>query len=848
MNLAFFDAFSVSGMMPHGFCIKWTPGLLWSYVISDALITLAYFTIAVTLAYFVTHRNDLKFRSIYLMFSAFILACGTSHLMSIILIWQPFYWLDAIIKVLTVITSVAAAGLLIRLMPIALKLPSHRQLQAEITARNKIQSELQTSENRLIALSQKLMSLIEAIPDAILFKDDEGRLLIVNEHAKHLFRLNDVEWQGKTYYELACRQSGMLEMHTRFFLNEDSVWRAGHLIMLEDQIINDEGRLIDIEIRKKPIFHDNGQPKAMVVICRDVSNIRQAESQLRIAEAAIETQEGIMITDKDNFILRVNKAFTRLTGYQPKDVVGKQPSILKSGRHSQEFYRNMWATLKREKFWQGEVWDRRKNGEIYPKWLTINAVTGADGRACNYVAAFTDISQHKEAQAAIHRLAFYDPLTDLPNRRLLQDRLQQCLNNCSRHHQYGAILMIDVDHFKTINDTMGHHIGDQLLIHIAKQLEQCVRLGDTVARLGGDEFVILLENLGSEERMALVHVEEIAQKILNAVNTNVQLNDREHHNSISIGISMFNEQNNSFDDTLKRADAALYQAKDAGRNTLRFFDPNMQALMESRLMLESDLRHALELNQLSLHYQAQQGKYDHIFGAEVLLRWTHPQRGSVSPAEFIPIAEETGLILPIGYWILQTVCEQLKIWAEYPIRQNLHLAVNVSARQFRQADFVERVSEIVVNTGADPTKLKLELTESLVLDNVTDTIEKMYKLKQFGIQFSMDDFGTGYSCLSYLKKLPLSQLKIDQSFVRDIIVDPNDAIIAQTIIGMGHNLGLNVIAEGVETQEQRQCLEIIGCDAFQGYLFSRPLPLLEFEQLAIQTNENIKSAINTSDV
>ncbi|WP_083960577.1 GGDEF and EAL domain-containing protein [Methylomonas lenta] len=846
MNVSFLNAFSVSGMIPHGFCIKWTPGLLWSYVISDALITLAYFTIAATLAYFVKHRNDLKFRSIYLMFSAFILACGTSHLMSIILIWLPFYWIDAVIKVLTATISVTAAGFLIKLMPIALKLPSHQQLQDEISARNKIQSKLQDSENRLIALSQKLMSLIEAIPDAILFKDDKGRLLIANEHAIHLFRLNNAEWQGKTHHELASQQSDILEMHTKFFQNEDYIWQAGHLIMLEDQIVNDEGRLIDIEIRKTPIFHKNGQPKAMVVICRDISNIRQAEYQLRIAEAAIETQEGIMITDEDNFILRVNKAFTRLTGYQPKDVIGKKPSILKSGRHSKEFYQNMWATLKREKFWQGEVWDRRKNGDIYPKWLTINAVTGADGRACNYVAAFTDISQHKEAQAAIHRLAFYDPLTDLPNRRLLQDRLQQCLKNCSRHHHYGAVLIIDVDHFKTVNDTMGHHVGDQLLIYIAKQLEQSVRIGDTVARLGGDEFIILLENLGHIERMALVHVEEIAQKILNAVNTSVQLNNREHHNSISIGISMFNEQKNSFDETLKRADAALYQAKDAGRNTLRFFDPEMQALMESRLTLESDLRHAQELDQLSLHYQAQQDKNNQIFGAEVLLRWTHSHRGSISPAEFIPIAEETGLILPIGYWILQTVCEQLKIWSEHPISQNLYLAVNVSARQFRQADFVERVSAIILNSGANPTKLKLELTESLVLDNVADTIEKMHKLKRLGIQFSMDDFGTGYSCLSYLKKLPLSQLKIDQSFVRDIIVDRNDAIIAQTIIGMGHNLGLNVIAEGVETQEQRQCLESIGCDAFQGYLFSRPLPLLEFEQLAIQTNENIKYAINAS--
>lgn len=849
MTIPFFDAFSVSGMIPHGFCIKWTPELLWSYVISDTLITLAYITIALTLAYFVAQRNDLKFRRIYLMFSAFILACGITHLMSIILIWQPIYWLDAAIKTLTATISVSTAILLIKLVPSALKLPSCQQLEAEVTARNQVQLDLQDSKNRSKALSQKLMNLIEAIPDAILFTDDIGRLLIINEHAKRLFRLAHIDWQGKSYPELVNLQPELFEKQNIFFQDDKSIWASGQMMMFEDHILIDEEELIALEVRKMPLFHENGLPKAMVIICRDISNIRWAENQLRIAETAIETQEAIMITDENNNILRINKAFTKLTGYTLQDVIGKKPSMFKSGRHSKEFYQDLWEALERNKFWQGEMWDKRKNGEIYPKWLTINVVTGADGQTSNYVACFTDISQHKHAQAAIHRLAYYDPLTDLPNRRLLQDRLQQALNNFMRTHHYGAVLMIDVDNFKTINDTFGHQVGDQLLIEMAERLKTCVRECDTVARLGGDEFIILLENLSYNQKLASTHAEEVSQKIINAINSTVFITERELFSSISIGVTLFDEQNNSYDDALRRADAALYQAKDAGRNTLRFFDPDMQALLESRLTLEHDLRFALAENQLSLYYQSQVNKCGEILGAEILLRWKHPQKGMISPAEFIPLAEESGLILPIGHWVLHSACKQLKAWESGTLTQNLQLAVNVSAKQFRQSDFVEQICKALKDTGADATKLKLELTESLVMHNVADAIAKMERLKLLGVRFSMDDFGTGYSSLNYLKKLPLSQLKIDQSFVRDIIIDPNDAVIAQMIIGMGHTLGLNVIAEGVETQDQWLCLEHIGCDAFQGYLFSKPVPLVEFEQIILcinnspKTLEDVKTAI-----
>lgn len=781
------------------------------------------------------------------MFSAFILACGTTHLISIMLIWVPLYWLDASLKALTALISVTTSILLIRLIPQALTFPSHQQLEAEISVRTKMQLELQEKESMLSGLSKQLTSLIKAIPDAILFKDGDGRLLIANDHAKQLFKLENQDWQGKTFMQLACEQPEILEKHLPFFSNDEAVWKSGHLTLFEYPFPSAEGILTEIEVRKVPIFKEDGQRKGMVIIGRDISLIKRAENELRIAETAIESQEGILITDENNIIQRVNRAFTRLTGYQPDEVIGKKPSILKSGRHDPAFYSNMWSTLHREKVWQGEVWDKRKSGEIYPKWLTLNVVTAPDGRITNYIAAFTDLSEHKEAQEAIHRLAYYDPLTNLPNRRLLQDRLQHALKESLRSHKFGALLMIDVDHFKIINDTMGHHAGDQLLVEMASRLKACVRLSDTVARLGGDEFLILLDNLGDKEVRAAANAEEVAQKILNTISLPILIGDKDHLNSISIGISLFNENTQSIDEALRCADAALYQAKDAGRNTLRFYDPDMQALLESRMLLEFDLRHALEQNQLRLHYQAQIDKNGNFFGAEVLLRWKHPSKGLIPPSVFIPLAEESGLIMPIGKWVLQEVCGQLKAWNDNPHLRDLHLAVNVSAQQFRQSDFVAQICEILTATGANSAKLKLELTESLVLHNVAETIEKMQTLKSHGVRFSMDDFGTGYSSLSNLKKLPLSQLKIDQSFVRDITNDPHDAVIAQTIIGMGHNLELSVIAEGVETEQQRQCLQAIGCDAYQGYLFSKPLPLQEFEQFISHAMQTIHYQHGTTD-
>ena len=435
-------------------------------------------------------------------------------------------------------------------------------------------------------------------------------------------------------------------------------------------------------------------------------------------------------------------------------------------------------------------------------------------------------------EAAIHQLAFYDPLTNLPNRRLLRDRLQRALFVSTRNHLYGAVLMIDLDDFKSINDTRGHAVGDHLLTEVAQRIQSCVRQADTVARLGGDEFIIMLVDLSPDEEQAALQAEVVGEKILSAINQPCMLANQLHHSSASMGMCLFLGQNATLDDLLKRADISMYQAKSSGRNTLRFYDPQIQASVETRIALESELRNALPGHQLKLFYQVQMDNTHGVLGAEVLLRWEHPKYGLVLPDQFIPIAEESGLILSIGEWVLRTACEQLKVWASNPAMEHFLLSVNVSARQFRQPDFVAVVGQVLAQTGVNPQRLKLELTESLVLHNIVDTVDKMKALNRQGIHFSMDDFGTGYSSLAHLTSLPIQQLKIDRSFVRNIVSSHNDAVIVQTIIGMAHNLGVDVIAEGVETEEQRACLERFGCPTYQGYLSGKPMPLREFEELA----------------
>lgn len=559
-----------------------------------------------------------------------------------------------------------------------------------------------------------------------------------------------------------------------------------------------------------------------------------AEQELRIAATAFEAQEGIIVTDANKVILRVNKSFSSLTGYSTDEVIGQTFALIKSEKQDQTFYNQIREALNRDHYWHGEIWNRRKNGDVHPDWLTITAVTNAKGKITHYVGTFSDLSKRKKDEAAIHSLAFYDPLTNLPNRRLLLDRLEHTLIVSTRHRNYVALLFMDLDNFKTLNDTKGLNIGDLLLIDVASRLLSCVREGDTVARLGGDEFVIILEELSEEAALAATQAEDICYKMLNAISLPYLLQNYSHHSSASIGVILFNNHDLTSDDLLKRADTAMYQAKNAGRNSVCFYDPSIQAALEKYTALQIDLRRALTEQQFKLYYQMQVDNNACIIGAEVLIRWQHPEKGIIFPIAFIPLSEETDLILAIGHWVLQTACLQLKAWESNLSTRHVVLAVNVSAKQFHQHDFVEQVLSILQQTGVDPSNLKLELTESILVENLEAIITKMNMLKSKGVKFSLDDFGTGFSSLSYLKRLPLDQLKIDQSFVSGELDNPSDAAIVRTVIGLGQSLGLAVIAEGVETEVQRNFLEVNGCNYYQGYLFGKPVPLADFELLLAQ--------------
>lgn len=589
-----------------------------------------------------------------------------------------------------------------------------------------------------------------------------------------------------------------------------------------------------------------GQVPVLFCMDSDMSDLAHAEDELRVAATAFESQQGMIITDAQGVILRVNQAFTRITGYAPEESVGHTPRILRSDRHTPDFYAELWRDLLATGHWQGEIWNRHKDGKVLALWVTISAVTDSAGRVTHYVGSQTDMTERKEAAAKIQHLAFYDPLTRLPNRRLLLERLQHAATSSRRDQSAGALLLLDLDNFKTLNETLGHDVGDLLLKEVAKRLTRIIRQHDTAARLeddeptwkseiaarlGGDEFVVMLEDLNPQLQEAANQAKTVAERILDSLNQVYHLQAHEYVGSVSIGITLFSNRESSVDALMKQADLAMYEAKAAGRNALCFFDPQMQEAVTLRTALVSGLREALRTQQFRLFYQPQVDHSGRIIGAEALVRWQCPHRGLVPPGDFIPFAEETGLILPLGQWVLETACRQLAAWAGQAESAHLSLAVNVSACQFCRTDFVPQMLAILNSTGADPRRLKLELTESLLVENIDDISAKMSALKELGLGLVLDDFGTGYSSLSYLRRLPLDQLKVDQSFVRELLVDPNSAAIAQTIIVLGQTMGLSVIAEGVETERQRDLLARLGCHTYQGYLFGRPVPLAEFQQL-----------------
>ena len=611
---------------------------------------------------------------------------------------------------------------------------------------------------------------------------------------------------------------------------------AGNTVVFENRIDYDDGPHFRHTTLVPELEHD-GSVAAVVIFAYDLTDQKRMEQELdqqrtQLASLVSAIPDMVFLKDAQGRYLSCNPVFERYMGRREAAIVGLGDDVLlppQAAARAHEYDQRAMEA------WQPLVYEETltfaEDGYV-GRFETIKTpIRDAHGRVVGVLSVCRDITDRKKAEQEIERLAFYDALTGLPNRRLLLDRLQRAATACQRNRQLGALLFIDLDNFKDLNDTLGHDMGDQLLAQVAARLVDCVRETDTVARFGGDEFVVMLENLDGAVDRAANQAEHIAEKLLAQLNQPFDLGSAaQHYSTPSIGITLFGDQRCTVDELLKRADLAMYQAKAAGRNTQRFFDPGMQAQVNARSQLEADLRQGLARGEFSVHYQPVVDERTRLCGAEALVRWRHPTRGMVSPGEFIALAEQTALILPLGRFVLQEACAQLVRWSRHDDTRHLSISVNVSARQFRQSTFVAEVLEILAQTGARPGLLKLELTESLLLGDLEDTVTRMVQLKKEGVGFALDDFGTGYSSLSYLKRLPLDQVKIDQSFVRDVLTDPNDAAIVRTILALAKSLDLQVVAEGVETTGQLSFLKLHGCDGFQGYLFGRPCPVAQFER------------------
>lgn len=559
----------------------------------------------------------------------------------------------------------------------------------------------------------------------------------------------------------------------------------------------------------------------MSTLERALQERRRVESRLNIMATVFKrSREAILVTDASNRIIATNDAFTTMTGYSAVEILGQNPRILSAGLTQPAVYREMWDDLHQHGCWQGEVWDRRIDGRIYPKWLSVNVVSDSAGQVVNYIGIFSDITARKEAEERIHHLAHHDSLTGLANRMSLTHELKQMLRRTSRDSQQLAVMFIDLDQFKEINDVHGHDAGDQLLVQVAQRLKQSVRHGDVVARLGGDEFVVVLNHVSGVEAVQMV-----AEKVRVALEAPYTTPNLTLRTASSIGVSLFPADGDSSEQLMKNADTAMYHAKAQGRNNVKFYSRGMEDALIERLRLVSDLRVAMEQKQFQLQYQP---KYDsatgEMVGVEALLRWAHPEQGWISPARFIPVAEQSGLILQIGEWVLDEACRQLRVWRDSYGRRDISMAVNLSAAQLASEGLVEMVKGLLQSYGLPPDALELEITESMLMEDVEYSIGKLTALHNMGIRLSIDDFGTGYSSLSYLKVFPIDALKLDRSFVKDLETDESDAAICLSIIALAHNLGLKVVAEGVETAAQRDFLVANHCDVLQGYLLGRPLP------------------------
>lgn len=672
----------------------------------------------------------------------------------------------------------------------------------------------------LRANESRLRAITGALPDLLFVMNEEGRCLEVAASDPGLL-FADGPVIGKRVDDLFAP-----ELAGRFldFIRQTLRQKTVNTLVYE---LETRSGPRTFECRGQALDGRLGGKPAVVLLSRDISARVRHETELRIAAVAFESFQGMLVTDAQNRILRVNRAFTEITGYSPDEVIGRTPNLFSSGKHGPEFYRQMWQSIERQGHWQGEIHNKRKSGHLYPQWLSISAVKDAKGRVSHYVAAISDITERKRDAEKINHLAFYDALTGLPNRRLLAERIKQAQAVSSRGGKLGALIFIDLDNFKDINDLWGLQVGDQLLQQAAQRLNKVVRETDTVARLGGDEFVVLLGDLAEEPTLAAARLEQIGHKLLEVLEQPYVHEAHVLRGSACLGLVTLDDHRQSADELLQQAELAMYEAKAAGKGRLRFFDPVMQEAIARRLRLEEEILRGLEARQFCVYFQPQFDERQKMVGAEALVRWRHPERGVLAPGAFIEVADAAGLMDRIDRIVLLRACEQMALWARLPALSGVTVSVNISAAQLYQDSFIDDVLQVLAQTGADPARLKLELTESMLITDMPRATERMRTLKQHGIRFAIDDFGTGYSSLHYLQQLPLDQLKIDQSFVRALPDDANSLGIIRAIIAMAGSLGLEVIAEGVENQAQRDLLQQNGCHLYQGYLFARPAPAEE---------------------
>ncbi len=837
--------FSPQGFMPHGFCFQWQPIILWLTVVSDLVIFLAYLSIPIALGYFVYKRKDLENRWLFTLFTAFIFACGTTHFLAAVNVWFPLYGLTSVIKLMTALISLVTAILLWPLIPIALRIPSPHQLQAANQELKDLNASLDQQVHKRTYELQKSQTYLQhtlAVSPSVIYTlkptgnaSSPFRVSFISEKITEMTGFTPEDWyQNKSLWIDHLHQD-----YTEHALENMSIMMEQGSFIHEYQFKKKNGEYCWIRDELIVEYDEKNNIKEVFGSWSDISLYKETEADLRIAATTFDSMQAVIITDAQANIVRVNKAFTEMSGFSADSVLGNNPRILKSGRQDKEFYKDLWKKLLGTGYYEGEFWNRKQTGEIYPVMQSITAVKDDQGEITHFVSVSSNITEQKEKELEIKALAYYDVLTQLPNRRLLTDRIEQEMRVADRNGLFGSLIFLDLDDFKLLNDSAGHHVGDKLLCLVAERIRLHLRAEDTPARLGGDEFVILLHAYHKNIQQASEQAMIVATKILQELNKPYILNNTAMHFSSSIGISIYPEGKFSALDVIQQADTAMYRSKQDGKNLISFFNAEMQTKADHRIQIESQLRTALAENQLELFFQPQLDDKARCISAEALIRWNHPEKGLISPGVFIPIAEQSNLITLLDTWVIEAACRQLKEWQDEGLLID-HVAINISSKKIKQQDFVNEVEKILHETCAPISSLMIEVTEGIFIDKIEIATEKIKHLNDLGIRFSLDDFGTGYSSLTYLKNIPFNQLKIDQQFVRDILIDINDEAIVETIIAMANKLDMQVIAEGVETVEQLDVLKQKGCNIYQGYYFSYPLTKAEFVDYVKQQNMSDK--------